>query len=173
MIFFKAATTPAPLLEAPAGLWAGLLHHLREQGAGVRESGAFLLGRKDNGKRVATAFLPYEQLQADALNDDYVSLSADSFARLWALCRERHLSVVADIHTHRFGPGQSRSDRANPMVAQPGHVAFIVPHFAQGVVRLQDLGMYVYLGDHRWSAHAGAAVARRVRLSPNFSGAMP
>ncbi len=165
MIFFKAATTPAPLLEAQAGLWAGLLRHLRDQGGGVRESGAFLLGRKDDGARRITAVLPYEQLQADALNDDYVSLTAASFAKLWALCREQRLSVVADIHTHRFGPGQSLSDRTNPMVAQPDHIALIAPNFAQGQVRLQDLGMYVYLGNHRWTAYSGQAVSRLIRLS--------
>lgn len=165
MIFFKAATTPALLLEAPAALWADLLRHLREQGGGVRESGAFLLGRKADGLRIVTTILPYEQLQADALNDDYVSLSAESFAKLWAYCREHSLSVVADMHTHRFGPGQSRSDRTNPMVAQPGHIAFIAPNFAQDQVRLQDLGMYVYLGDHRWTAHSGQAVSHLVHLS--------
>jgi hypothetical protein len=165
MIFFKAATTPAPLLEAPATLWVGLLRHLRDQGGGVRESGAFLLGHKNDGTRRVTAYLPYERLQADALNDDYVSLTPDSFAKLWALCREQRLSVVADIHTHRFGPGQSLSDRTNPMVAQPGHVACIAPNFAQGQVRLQDLGMYVYLGNHRWTAHSGPAVSRLIRLS--------
>jgi len=146
-----------------------LLRHLRDQGGGVRESGAFLLGRKDDGMRRVTAFLPYEQLQADALNDDYVSLSADSFAKLWARCREQRLSVVADIHTHRFGPGQSLSDRTNPMVAQPGHIAFIAPNFARGQVRPQDLGMYVYLGNHRWTVHSGPAVSRLI----GFSGDAP
>lgn len=169
MTFFTAVTTPAPLLEAPAALWASLLQHLRAQGGGVRESGAFLLGRKDAGRRHVTAVLPYERLQADALHDDYVSLSAESFAKLWAHCREQNLSVVADIHTHRFGAGQSRSDRANPMVAQPGHIAFIAPHFAQGRVDLADIGMYVYLGNHRWTTHAGPAVSRLVRLSGGAS----
>jgi proteasome lid subunit RPN8/RPN11 len=169
MTFFTAVTTPAPRLEAPAALWASLLQHLRMQGSGVRESGAFLLGRKDMGRRAVTAVVPYEQLQADALHDDYVSLSAESFAKLWAHCREQNLSVVADIHTHRFGAGQSRSDRANPMVAQPGHIAFIVPHFAQGSISLADLGMYIYLGNHRWISHAGAAVTRLVRLSGGAS----
>lgn len=165
MSFFKAVTTSAPLLEAPAQLWADLFAHLRMQGAGVRESGAFLLGHKAEARRVVTRFLPYEHLQTDALHDDYVSLNAASFSKLWDLCRAEGLSVVADVHTHRLGPGQSRSDRANPMVAVKGHVALIVPCFAQGNIRLQDLGMYIYQGNHMWAAHSGADVGRLLRLT--------
>ncbi len=164
MTFFKAVTMFAPLLEAPAQVWVDLIAHLRAQGAGVRESGAFLLGHKSEGRRVATCFLPYEQLQADALHDDYVALSATSFSKLWELCRSNGVAVVADVHTHRFGPGQSRSDRANPMVALKGHVALIVPRFAQGTVCLQDLGLYIYEGEHKWTSFLGSDVGRLMRL---------
>lgn len=170
MTFFKAATMSAPLLEAPAPLWAQLIEHLRLQGDGVRESGAFLLGRKTEVGRVMTRFLPYEQLQVDALHDDYVALTAASFAKLWELCRADGLTVVADAHTHRFGAGQSRSDRTNPMVALAGHVAFIVPRFAQGKVRPQDLGMYVYEGNHQWATFSGSEVARLLRLTDAGDG---
>lgn len=165
MIFFKAATTPAPLLESPAQLWGDLVAHLRRQSCGVRESGAFLLGRKDAATRVITSFLPYEQLQADALHDDYVSLSAASFSKLWDLCCAEGLSVVADVHTHRFGAGQSRSDRTNPMVALAGHIALIVPRFARGEVRVSDVSMYVYQGSHRWASYSGSDVEGRLRLT--------
>lgn len=165
MNFFKAVTTPAPLLEAPAQLWTELLSHLRLQGAGIRESGAFLLGQKAEAHRVMMCFLPYEHLQADALHDDYVSLSAASFAKLWDLCRTEGLGVVADVHTHRLEAGQSHSDRANPIVALKGHIAIIVPRFAQGNVRLQDLGMYVYEGNHTWAAYSGFDVGRLLRLT--------
>lgn len=165
MTFFKAATMSAPLLEAPVPLWAQLIEHLRVQGDGVRESGAFILGRKTEAGRVMTRFLPYEQLQADALHDDYVALTAASFAKLWELCRADGLTVVADVHTHRFGAGQSRSDRTNPMVALAGHIAFIMPRFAQGSVRQQDLGMYVYEGSHRWLNFSGSDVLRLLRLT--------
>lgn len=165
MNFFKAETMSAPLLEVPAQLWSTLIRHLCYQGAGVRESGAFLLGNKTDSGRVVTKVLPYEQLQADALHDDYVTLTSASFARLWDFCRQEGLSVVADIHTHRFSAGQSRSDCTNPIVAISGHIALIVPHFAQGNVRLQNLGMYVYQGNHRWSVYSGSDVPRLVRLS--------
>ena len=165
MNFFKAATMSAPLLESSAQLWVDLIEHLRHQGGGVRESGAFLLGRKTDAGRVMKRFLPYEQLQVDALHDDYVALTAASFAKLWELCRADGLAVVGDVHTHRLGAGQSRSDRTNPMVALAGHVAFIVPRFAQGTVRLQDLGMYVYEGSHQWAAFSGSDVPRLLRLT--------
>lgn len=165
MNFCEAETIPAPLLEVPAQLWSALIRHLCYQGAGVRESGAFLLGSKTNSGRVVTRVLPYEQLQADALHNDYVALTSASFARLWDFCRQEGLSVVADIHTHRFGAGQSRSDRTNPMVALPGHIGLIVPNFAQGNIRLQNLGMYVYQGNHRWAAYSGSDVPRLVQLT--------
>lgn len=165
MTFFKAATMSAPLLESPEQVWGQLIEHLRLQGGGVRESGAFLLGRKTETGRMLTRFLPYEQLQVDALHDDYVALTAASFAKLWELCRADGLTVVGDVHTHRFGAGQSRSDRTNPMVALAGHIALIVPRFAQGKVRLQDLGMYVYEGNHQWATFSGSDVARLLRLS--------
>ncbi|MCH2240934.1 MAG: Mov34/MPN/PAD-1 family protein [Aquabacterium sp.] len=165
MNFFKAATTFAPLLEVPAVLWTELMTHLCEQGAGVRESGAFLLGRKTDAGRVVMAFVPYEQLQTDAFSNDYVFLKADSFAKLWEVCRATGMTVVADVHTHPFGPGQSHSDRTNPMVALKGHIALIVPKFAKGTPRPRDLGLYVYQGNHRWASYSGFGVGRLLRLT--------
>lgn len=165
MSFFKAVTTFAPLLKAQEQLWVELIEHLRVQGAGIRESGAFLLGYKTDAGRVMTRYLPYEHLQVDALHNDYVSLTSASFAKLWDFCRSEGLSVVADVHTHRFGAGQSNSDRTNPMVALAGHIAFIVPSFAQGNVRLQDLGMYIYEGNHMWTAYFDSDVGQLVQLT--------
>ena len=102
-----------------------------------------------------------------ALHDDYVSLNAASFATLWEMCCKNSVTVVADIHTHRFGAGQSPSDCANPMVALPGHVAFIVPHFAQRDVNLYEMGTYVYKGAHTWTNYSGSDVARMLRLIAN------
>lgn len=150
----------APLLELAPALWTAILAHLRQQGAGVRESGGFLLGRVRNGVRVVTGFLPYEQLQSDALHADFVHLSGASFSRLWDYCATHGLEVVADVHTHRYGAGQSRSDSENPMLAIAGHIALIVPDFAQGPVGLEHLGLYVYQGAHRWTRYRGPTVAR-------------
>lgn len=155
----------AHLLEISNGLWTGLIKHLCNQGHGIRESGAFLLGQMTGTDRRVTAFLPYEELQADALQEDYVTLSAESFSKLWTICREHSLSVVADVHTHRFGPQQSRSDKANPMVAIAGHIALIVPRFAQGSIQLEDIGVHIYQGSHRWISQFGPDARRLINLT--------
>jgi len=142
-----------------------MMAHLRAQGGGVRESGAVLLGQKTDARRVVLRFLPYEQLQPDAFSHDYVSLKADSFAKLWEVCRAAGMTVVADVHTHPFGPGQSRSDRTNPMVALKGHIALIVPRFAKGNPRPRDVGLYVYQGNHQWASYSGSDVDRLLRLT--------
>lgn len=79
----------------------------------------------------------------------YVQLEAASFAKLWEVCRAEGLSVVADVHTHRAGPGQGRSDRTNPMMALWGHIALSVPRIATGNPRPRSPDLYVYEGNHR------------------------
>ena len=161
----KATAMSAPLLELSLALWDATLAHLRQQGAGVRESGGFLLGKVQRDRRVATHFLPYEQLQHDALQADFVQLSAASFGRLWDYCDEHDLDVVADVHTHRYGAGQSRSDSENPMLAIAGHLALIVPHFAQGPVHLEEVGLYLYQGAHRWQRFRGQPVNTLIKFA--------
>lgn len=143
-----------PLLEVPRPLWDRLITHLRHASDGVRESGAFLIGNEQPTRRAA-GFVPYEALQADSLNDDYVELHAEAFSKLWSRCRHARCDVVADIHCHRYEAVQSLSDREHPMIAVPGHVALIVPEFASSDVTPQDLGIYVYEGDHRWADRSG------------------
>ncbi|MGE4335130.1 MAG: hypothetical protein AB7E55_04035 [Pigmentiphaga sp.] len=167
----KAMGMTVPLLELSTVLWESTLMHLRQEGAGVRESGGFLLGTVQSDVRVATHFLPYEHLQSDALQADFVQLSAASFSRLWDYCAGQALEVVADVHTHRYGAGQSRSDSENPMLALAGHLALIIPNFAQGPVQLEDLGLYVYQGSHRWQRFRGPQVAQLIRL--NTAEAVP
>lgn len=151
-------------LEISVDLWDGLIVHLREKGQGIRESGAFLLGRNNSGVRQVTGFLPYEELQADALHEGHVSLSSASFSKLWAICSEHGITVVSDVHTHRFGPQQSRSDRTNPMVALAGHIGIIVPGFAQGQIRIEEIGVHIYLGNHRWESKFGINAQTMIRL---------
>ena len=155
-----------PLLELSPALWDATLAHLRQQGAGVRESGGFLLGKVQRDRRVATHFLPYEQLQRDALQADFVQLSAASFSRLWDYCADHDLDVVADMHTHRYGAAQSRSDSENPMLAIAGHLALIVPDFAQGPVQLEEVGLYLYQGAHRWQRFRGPPVTTLIKFAP-------
>ena len=64
-----------------------------------------------------------------------------------------------------FGPGaDSQSDRQNPMIARSGHVALILPLLSRPPVRLWSVGVYEYLGDHRWKAHGGRGVSRTLKI---------
>jgi len=60
------------------------------------------------------------------------------------------MEVVGDVHTHPGAPIQSGLDRDHPMIAQRGHIALIVPFFAQGDFSPQALGIYEYASERRW-----------------------
>lgn len=152
------------LLEFAPGVWLALIEDLRRRGRGVRESGAFLLGSQRAGVRVVTQWLPYEQLDPAALNFEYVRLESAAFGRLWDACAARGLEPVADVHTHPFGPRQSGSDREHPMISLAGHVALIVPHFAEGRILPVDVSVNVYLGGGRWKSHFEREAQARIVL---------
>lgn len=150
MTYCKAKNSlPKPLEFAP-GIWSALMEDLRQRGRGCRESGAFLLAEANRGDRVVRAWLPYDVLAPESLAYAYVRLGPDAFSRLWAWCADHQVEVVADVHTHPVGPRQSASDRTYPMVALPGHIALIVPCFAQRNPQPFDCSFNVYLGDRRW-----------------------
>lgn len=130
--------------------WRKLMRELRLRGQGRRESGAFLLGHFDGDVRVITHFVPYDDIDPRALDRGYVHIDGGKMGKLWAICQQLKVEVVADVHTHPGGVEQSESDRCNPMIAVMGHTAFIVPRFAQAAVRRRDVGMYQYLGSNTW-----------------------
>jgi proteasome lid subunit RPN8/RPN11 len=80
-----------------------------------------------------------------------ISMQGVGFSRLWDLCDDHGLTVIADVHTHPGpGVGQSRIDAANPMIAQPGHVALIIPNHARAVLPAPRIGVHIYRGSRRW-----------------------
>lgn len=98
----------------------------------------------------------FDDLEPGSLNDA-VHLTTAAYSRLWALCRELGVEVLADIHTHPATCVQQSSiDQDNPLVAQKGHVALIVAHYAQTPISLREVGMYEYRGDEGWVSRAGA-----------------
>jgi proteasome lid subunit RPN8/RPN11 len=138
------------------------MRDLRERGRGYRESGAFLLAsRKADDNEVCT-WLPYDELAPESLAYDYIRLETEAFGRLWDWCTERNLKVVADVHTHPTGPRQSESDRAHPMLALAGHVALIVPWFAQRRPRPCDVSFNLYKGGGKWSSYFKRNAAKRI-----------
>lgn len=151
-------------LEIPSAVWENLISDLRRRGGGRRESGAFLLGNVHEGVRRVQTWIPYDELDPGALTKGYVRLGTPAFTKLWAKCNEIAAVVVADVHTHPRGPRQSLSDMANPMIAQTGHIALIVPRYAQGKVAPKDLSVNVYLGSKQWTSYFELDAETCVRL---------
>lgn len=134
-------------------LWRRLVNELRERGrSATRESGAFLLGERRGIRAHIVDFVLYDDLDPNCLETGIVHFDGRYFGELWELCKKRHLTVVADVHVHPFGAGQSESDRANPMVSSAGHIALILPDYASQPVRREEVGIYRYLGGKKWAS---------------------
>lgn len=131
-------------------VWRKLMAGLRERGANSsRESGAFLLGYKVGEKARIVDFVLYDDLDSHCLESGIVRFDGRYFSELWAICKARKLTVVADVHVHPGGEQQSKSDRAHPMISRSGHLALIVPNFAKRAKR-STVGIYRYLGNKDW-----------------------
>ena len=156
----RGFVAPDHRLTCPSALWRGLLHELRRRGRGRFESGAFLLGRVSGKRRRIESVAYYDDLDPEALLTGIVVFEGRGYGPLWALCRETDRIVVADVHTHGGVARQSSLDRDNPMIATAGHLAIIVPGFADGRIQLSDLGIYEYEGAHRWRDLSGPGARR-------------
>lgn len=153
-----------PILRIPLPKWQALLGELYRRTGGIHESGAFLLGQMTEHGRDVKHVVYYDDLDSRAYCTGVVVMHGASFGPLWALCRSRKLSVVADIHVHPQGAWQSIADRDNPMIAQRGHLALIVPNFARPPVRLEKLGFFEYHGSRRWRDLSGRYIARHLHI---------
>ena len=148
-------------LSCPGALWQQVLSELARRTENRHESGAFLLGVRDGDRRQIREAVYYDDLDPQAYASGVCVLYGDAFAKLWALCRSRNLTVVADAHTHPREAFQSSSDRTNPMVAREGHIAIIIPNFAREPVPMQAIGIWEYKGQHEW-------FDRRVNKAPGY-----
>jgi len=146
----RAFAAPEHRLTCPGGLWDTIVRELNRRGEDRHEAGAFLLGRMVGGRREVVRAVYYDELEPGAYDSGVCILHAPAFARLWALCRESDLTVVADVHTHPGAAFQSHADRTNPMVARRGHIAIILPDYAAAPTPWSGVGIYQYRGDHRW-----------------------
>jgi proteasome lid subunit RPN8/RPN11 len=170
MNYFTAATTPPhspPKLTCSGELWNHLLAQLRQHGQqGERESGAFLLGLRESEQARISEFALYDELDPHSLDRGIVHFDGRYYGALWERCRRTELLVVADVHTHPFGSRQSLSDRAHPMISAAGHIALIIPRFAMGVVTIEEIGMFRYLGAQRWHAVPARKRASFLQIDP-------
>jgi proteasome lid subunit RPN8/RPN11 len=162
----RALVAPHHNLACSKRLWERVRQELARRGNGERESGAFLLGTIDRaGRREIQDFVPYDDLDPACLDTGIIEFrGAVGCGKLYALCRERGLDVVADVHTHPGPPYQSKLDRDNPMMAREGHIAIILPHFAQTAVGQTQLGLYRYQGNYRWEDWCGREARRRFHI---------
>lgn len=140
----------AKKLTIVESVWNKLIHELQKRGDGERESGAFLLG-KVGGDHISE-FVCYDDLDQRCLDHGMITFDGSGYVPLWQLCTEKGLTVLADVHTHPSEwVGQSKSDSNHPMIAQSGHIAIILPEYAQAKdLTLKDAGIYEYQGDKKW-----------------------
>jgi proteasome lid subunit RPN8/RPN11 len=141
---------PIPKLHIDGHLWGKVISDLHMKGNLERESGAFLIGPRE--RRVITHFICYDELDPAAFETGIIVFSRAGYVKLWDFCEGHGLKVWADVHTHpRAWTGQSDLDKAHPMIAQHGHIAFIVPNYASGAVNsLDGVGIYEYQGNRKW-----------------------
>lgn len=143
-----ALSNPTLIFSLP--LWWRLIRELRRRGGGVTESGAFVLGERQGATARARSLVFYNDIDPGALRTGIVRLSGQAMNAVWETCTREGLEVLADVHTHPGGSGQSRSDQEHPMVATRGHIALIIPNLARSVFDLAGVGHYHYLGAKRW-----------------------
>jgi len=157
----RAFAAPKHRLVCHKKLWDHILTELARRGEQRHESGVFLLGVNRGLYREVQDAIFYDDLDPDAYSSGVCVLHGGAFAKLWAACREKKMTVVADAHTHPAGAFQSSSDKANPMVARPGHIAIIVPNFARSPVLNQSIRIYEYCGEYSW-------IDRSPKTAPGF-----
>lgn len=143
-----------PRLVCSTSVWQRGVVELRRRAAGRRESGAFLLGTVTGQTRRIEKFLPYDDIDPTCFRRGIVELDGRKLGAVWQKCRDEKMTVVADVHVHPGGYGQSPSDRHNPIIPEAGHLALILPNFAALKTGPGNIGVYEYLGAREWKDHS-------------------
>lgn len=141
-------------LYCRSSVWLTGCAELKRRTRGIQESGAFLLGHKRGARREIAQFLFYDDIDETCFVNGIVEFDGRKLGRVWKYCRENSMKVVADVHVHPRGYGQSPSDQHNPIIAEAGHFALILPHYASAQVLPGHIGIYEYLGNRRWRDHS-------------------
>jgi hypothetical protein len=138
-----------PELLCSATIWNAGIDELRRRSGGIRESGAFLLGKKTK-RRVIEEFVFYDDIDPHSLSTGIVIIDGRTLGSLWQHCRDTGRRVIADMHIHPGGFAQSHSDMHNPIIAEVGHIAMIIPDFAARARQPGGIGVYEYRGARSW-----------------------
>lgn len=145
--------------------WDKLIDELARRGAGVRESGAFLLGRRGQDPRRVSRVVYLDDVDPNCLQGN-IRFDGRAFSKLWDLCDREGLRLIGDVHTHPGrGVRQSPTDADNPMLARPGHVALIVPEFATAGAESPDVGVHRYRGRDGWDCWTGQQAAKQLFIA--------
>jgi proteasome lid subunit RPN8/RPN11 len=155
----KSMFHKGPILLCSESLWLNGVAELHRRTYEEQESGAFLLGINQDRSRIIHEFLFYDDIDPYCFRHGIVEFDGRALGQVWKKCRDNGLSVVADVHVHPYGFAQSNSDRANPIMAERGHIALILPCFAS-VYLPGEIGIYEYLGNRKWKnySHKGKQV---------------
>ena len=149
------------LLRMRRSDWDAMIIELGRRGDGWRESGAFLLADRDGVPTTVTRVVYLDDLDPNCLTGG-ISFDGLAYSKLWDMCDAENRRVIGDVHTHPdTGVRQSSIDAANPMLAQAGHVALIVPHFATRPTKPGAVGVHCYDGE-RWQTWTGRQAEQRV-----------
>lgn len=141
--------------------WDAMIAELGRRGQGRRESGAFLLADRKGFQTAVTRVVYLDDLDPSCLTGA-INFNGLAYSKLWDICDAEKRRVIGDIHTHPgAGVRQSRIDAANPMVAQAGHIALIVPHFAMRPTKPKAVGVHRYDGEG-WESWTGKQAAHRL-----------
>lgn len=155
---------PDPELHFAARTWVTMCDALHARTEGHHESGAFLLGKVAGRRRLVEEIVYYDELDPEAYASGVVILHGASFGMLWTRCRQADLEVVADVHLHGGDAFQSKEDREHPMIAQPRHLALILPSFAAPSMVAETIGMFEYWGSHRWRDLGHRSIRRHLKI---------
>lgn len=140
-----------------------MVRELGRRGDGHRESGGFLMARRDGDGRRVVRVVYLDDLDPSCLQGRHIHFDGRAYSRLWDICDAEGLVVVGDVHTHCGGwVQQSDIDARNPMVAIGGHVAVILPYLATRRIRSADVGVHRYGGLAGWQSWFGRDAAKRV-----------
>lgn len=154
----RALNGRAARLRLSHELWREMIAELAERGRGERESGAFLVASRVGDGRTIKTIAYLDDLDPDCLVGG-IHFHREGYAKLSAVCSDVNGRVVADVHTHPgTWVGQSATDQSNPMISRVGHIALVLPRFAQGGCFPEAVGFHQYRGCDGWKSVTGRKV---------------
>lgn len=152
-------TVPARVLDETAAL-------LYEPGASGFEGSAVWIGTASTPTTatVSRSFRPEQVTYATPLGLA-VEVTEDGLTGLISSLSAGEL-VLARLHTHGTDDvDHSDVDDRNLLVAHPGAISIVVPHFAAAGIDLGRCGVHVLGNDHRWRRMSTIETERRFRVT--------